>query len=484
MIFLLLKFVITLKIYEALLLSLIITISILIIENLIYINNNATDPLNCDQCKISTIESDNTENISNPSQTTQPLEEQKETFISGTIESLINNISSKISPEKINTLKYSDNDLYEFKCIRVKKNNKNENDSELKNDIIEKINTIGTNIKKLEIENENLNENIHKIINENIDNQNNQNNQNNSENSIIEGFENINKLDNFISEQQNINNNLTNKKINPNVQQVKNTNNNIKQLEQNENNNLTNKKINPNIQQVKNSNNNIKQLEQLEQLKQNENKNKLIKNELIKKNEIEMIDKSLEYPYLDRAGLLKDENIIEQTENKSENPITYDVGYVQYQTDGIQKEENNISYENKLFKLDVGEPNIVRPYMNDGKEYYNRIKSYSSSSPTANEALTNELKYGDYNYIGPLNKGMSNSDYTFVTPDNWYPIAPHPPVCVTNRTCTTSPILMSDGKDYMSWASLADFDNARRFTGNMGINIDYVKNVLNNDNGY
>ena len=41
---------------------------------------------------------------------------------------------------------------------------------------------------------------------------------------------------------------------------------------------------------------------------------------------------------------------------------------------------------------------------------------------------------------------------------------------------------MSDGKDYMSWASLDEFDNARRFTGNMNINIDYVKNVLNNDN--
>ena len=79
---------------------------------------------------------------------------------------------------------------------------------------------------------------------------------------------------------------------------------------------------------------------------------------------------------------------------------------------------------------------------------------------------------------------MINSDYTFISPNNWFPVSPHPPVCVTNKNCTTLPIQITDGKDYMSYASLEDFDASRRFTGNMGINIDYVKNVLNNDNGY
>ena len=55
-IFILLKFVVSLKIYESVLLALIIGVSILIIENLIYVNNIASDPLNCDQCKISTVE--------------------------------------------------------------------------------------------------------------------------------------------------------------------------------------------------------------------------------------------------------------------------------------------------------------------------------------------------------------------------------------------------------------------------------------------
>ena len=45
-VFLLLKLVVSLKLYEAILLSLIIAVSILIIENLIYINDIASDPLN------------------------------------------------------------------------------------------------------------------------------------------------------------------------------------------------------------------------------------------------------------------------------------------------------------------------------------------------------------------------------------------------------------------------------------------------------
>jgi hypothetical protein len=122
--------------------------------------------------------------------------------------------------------------------------------------------------------------------------------------------------------------------------------------------------------------------------------------------------------------------------------------------------------------------------MRDGSDYYRKIQSYSSKAPTPSEALNSELRYGDYNYISPLNSGMTNSDYTFVSPNNWFPVPPHPPVCVTNKQCTTCPIQISDGKDYMSWASLEDFDKARRFTGNMGINIDYVKNILNNDEGY
>ena len=59
-VFIILKYAINMRQIEAVLLSAIITVSILIIENIIFINNEASDPLNCDQCKVQQVK-DNTE---------------------------------------------------------------------------------------------------------------------------------------------------------------------------------------------------------------------------------------------------------------------------------------------------------------------------------------------------------------------------------------------------------------------------------------
>ena len=163
---------------------------------------------------------------------------------------------------------------------------------------------------------------------------------------------------------------------------------------------------------------------------------------------------------------------------------TFDINSVEYQQDGQQNEEDQKVLKNNLFRMSVGNRNIVNNFLESGGKYYGDILTRSTNAPSKFQAATNELKYGDFNYIAPLNKGMINPEYTFVSPSNWYPIPPHPPVCVTNKSCTTCPIIMVDGKDYMQFASLDDFDKSRRFTGDMNINVDYIKNVLNNPNGY
>jgi hypothetical protein len=430
-VFLILKFIVYLKTYEAMLLSLIIAVSILIIENIILVSDNISNPLDCNQCKISLV-TDNDKKIkteqnesNEPNEPNQP-NQQKETFVMNEMNSVKNAVDSLLNQ------------------ITEKINSTIDNDMELKCHLVNKIN-IPTE--------------------QNIE--------------IQENFSNLDDLENFISEQKKQNSNLTNK---------------IK-------NNLSNNLSQPVLSQPVLSQPVLSQpvlsqpvLSQLEQKIKPVN------------NEIKYIDETLEDPYLARAGLLNeitatnpDNTIPIPTGPQPEpNPIpeqlekpfdlnkeqTYDSGYVRYQKDGLEKEEGDVSLQNNVFRLSVGEPSVVKPYLNDGKDYYNRIYSYSSSSPNAKEALNNELRYGDFNYISPLNKGMTNSDYTFVSPNNWYPIPPHPPVCVTNKTAIVTPIQITDGKDYMSWASLEDFDKARRFTGNMGINIDYVKNVLNNDDGY
>ena len=179
-----------------------------------------------------------------------------------------------------------------------------------------------------------------------------------------------------------------------------------------------------------------------------------------------------------------------KSETKSENvattseDLTYSVNYVQYQQDGLQQDADKQSAKVNEFRREIADQEAVIPWTKEGYKYYADIFTRSVGAPPADEALTNELKYGDYNYVGPINKGMINKEYTFVSPTNWYPIPPHPPVCVTNKSCTTCPIQISNGKDYMNFASWDEFDKARRFTGDMGINIDYVKNVLNNPNSF
>lgn len=166
------------------------------------------------------------------------------------------------------------------------------------------------------------------------------------------------------------------------------------------------------------------------------------------------------------------------------NQQTYDADYTEYQQNGDQAKDEKLSFDANVFRMDIGDPKLVQPYIKDGKTYYNKIYKESSQAPKTYESLNSELKYGDYNYIGPLNKGMTNKEYTFISPDNWFPVSPFPPVCVTNKQCTTCPIQINNGNDYMSFASLEEFDQARRFSGNMGINIEYIKNVLNNDSNY
>ena len=95
-IFIILKFVVNFKIYEALLLALIITISILIIENIIYINYEASDPLNCDQCKISQVSENSNEEI--------PLQEIEKFGIMDSLGNIGSTINSSIK-EVENTVK-------------------------------------------------------------------------------------------------------------------------------------------------------------------------------------------------------------------------------------------------------------------------------------------------------------------------------------------------------------------------------------------
>ena len=204
----------------------------------------------------------------------------------------------------------------------------------------------------------------------------------------------------------------------------------------------------------------------------------MMRNKLMEKKRSEMMNRNMIETNSENINNM----FVQDINNRGGN--TYDVDSVEYQQDGIQEEEGDKVLNNNLFRMSVGNQSVVNKFLESGGKYYGDILTRSTNAPSKFQAATNELKYGDFNYIAPLNKGMINPEYTFVSPSNWYPIPPHPPVCVTNKSCTTCPIIIGDGKDYMQYASLDDFDKSRRFTGDMNINIDYIKNVLNNSNGY
>ncbi|AYV80100.1 MAG: 7tm chemosensory receptor/ankyrin repeat domain-containing protein [Gaeavirus sp.] len=162
--------------------------------------------------------------------------------------------------------------------------------------------------------------------------------------------------------------------------------------------------------------------------------------------------------------------------------IPYSTNYVQYQRDGQQQqEEDKISAKVNAFRRDISDQRVIDPWNKEAVKFYTKYQERSVGAPPAKDSFQNELQYGDYNYVAPLNNGMINKSYTSLLPANWYPIPPHPPICVTNKSCTVCPVRINDrqGNDYMNYADWDEFDAARRFTGDMGINTEYIKNVLN-----
>jgi hypothetical protein len=452
-VFFILKFIIDIPTYEAILLACIIAVSILIIENIIYINGQVTDPLNCDQCKIQ--KTDNSSSNSNSNENFESIGERIMNRIQENSKILSNNLESvvdKILPEtkseepvNLPTLPTQPNppvstsvpvppqmqNNYEFKCVKVIKQ-----DPSLVTQPVSLPTMQPNEILALRAAMNNASPNIAMDPNApaNISSL-----TTTIPAKIGEGFE---MLDSPIDEQE---------------QQEQQE---LQELPEKQINNLSKEDIKASI---------------IAKINANEESNKP-KNVYLNNN-------------IANPSIFSIPNNNKELIDGTTDPIrpidaTFDSGYVKYQQDGMQALDDKAALKNNIFRASIGNQEVVQEYLQDGKKYYNDIFTWSTDAPKSYEALNSELKYGDYNYIGPLNKGMINKAYTFISPTNWYPIPPFPPVCVTNKRCTTSPVVISDGNDYMNFAALEDFDNARRFTGDMGINIDYIKNVLNNPTAY
>lgn len=154
--------------------------------------------------------------------------------------------------------------------------------------------------------------------------------------------------------------------------------------------------------------------------------------------------------------------------------------YVQYQKDGRELADTESALRENIWRASIGNQDVVQPFLKNAKTYYKNILTRGVNNSPPDQLLKNYMESAEYNYIVPLNEGMVNPEYTFVSPSNWNFLNFTPPVCVIDKDkkSTVFPTITRD--DHMPFASLQEFDRSTRFTGNMQINTDYIKNVLNN----
>jgi hypothetical protein len=74
---------------------------------------------------------------------------------------------------------------------------------------------------------------------------------------------------------------------------------------------------------------------------------------------------------------------------------------------------------------------------------YSPMRKYPSSGSRIEDGiLTSEMSYTDYNTLpvgANVDTKLDDFSYTFLPPDKWYPIPPHPPICVAEKVCPVCP---------------------------------------------
>ena len=98
---------------------------------------------------------------------------------------------------------------------------------------------------------------------------------------------------------------------------------------------------------------------------------------------------------------------------------------------------------------------------------------------TRDDTLVNQFLYSDFNRLPPsfteTKEDSFEYGYSFIPPKDWYPTAPYPPVCSSDKTCLVQPVFIDD-----STMNLKEWTTNPRVTPPDNINTDYIKNVLNN----
>ena len=125
---------------------------------------------------------------------------------------------------------------------------------------------------------------------------------------------------------------------------------------------------------------------------------------------------------------------------------------------------------------------VKRTIDSEGMESYKYrtdTQKYDTGRTRSQEGVMkadNEMQYTDY-FIMPItaeDEGSFEEGYSMLPPSKWYPVPPHPPVCVTEKQCPVCPVLTSGAP-----VDLKEWNDSRRITPGDVINIDYAKDKMN-----
>jgi hypothetical protein len=112
----------------------------------------------------------------------------------------------------------------------------------------------------------------------------------------------------------------------------------------------------------------------------------------------------------------------------------------------------------------------------DKKTYRKLIQEEERAMERIAGGYKDEMIYTDTHPFNTVPLGTQLYGYTYLPPENWFRAYEKPPVCVTDQRCPVVPVYSGNGT-----SELMEFDSVNNVTQPEGINLRYVKKILNNN---
>ena len=111
----------------------------------------------------------------------------------------------------------------------------------------------------------------------------------------------------------------------------------------------------------------------------------------------------------------------------------------------------------------------------DKKTYEELIINENNAMNKIRMGYKDEMVFTTSHPFNTVPLGTQLYGYTYLPPENWFRAYERPPVCVTDKRCPVNPTLDA------STSGLMEFDTSNNIVGPAGIDLRYVKKILNQD---